>query len=287
VNRRRLDLPQEQPELWGDELLDQEPEHIAGRAVGVGRERLGRSLPDMAITAVIGGIEVSLGVLAAMLVLGAATEAVQGLGLYGGLALGGLVFPVGFVMVVVGRSELFTENFLIPVISALNQEPRAPRRLTELWLLSLLGNLAGCLLVALLLTVPEAVGTPLLRGYALYSIYKLSLPFPGLLVSAVLAGMLMTVLTWMMLAVRSTVGKILVIWAAGYALFATNLSHVIVSAAVIFVGFHLTGYGVLDVLRYLGVTTLGNLVGGVGLVTLFRIAQVHEKQRRRARTRPP
>ena len=43
----------------------------------------------------------------------------------------------------------------------------------------------------------------------------------------------MTVLTWLLLSVRSTVGKVLVIWAAGYTLFATNVSHVVVGAALI------------------------------------------------------
>jgi formate/nitrite transporter FocA (FNT family) len=276
----RLGLDQPSPPDRPDEILAQEPEHIAGRAAGVGQERLDRSLPDMLLTGFVGGIEVSLGALGAMLVLGVVLGAAPRLGLYGGLALGGLVFPVGFFFVVVGRSELFTENFLIPVVGALGRRSGL-LRLAVLWGLSWLGNLLGCALVAGLLSVPEAIGPTILRGYAAYSAYKLDLPLPGLFVSALLAGMIMTVLTWLLLAVPSAPAKAIAIWAAGYVLFATNLSHVIVSAAILFVGFAPSGHDLADVARYVGVTSLGNLAGGLGLVTCFRLAQVWEKRRQR------
>jgi formate/nitrite transporter FocA (FNT family) len=57
-----------------DEILDQEPEQIVTRAGDVGRDRLDRSLLDIFITGIIGGVEVSLGALAAMLVVGATAE---------------------------------------------------------------------------------------------------------------------------------------------------------------------------------------------------------------------
>jgi formate/nitrite transporter FocA (FNT family) len=264
-----------------DEIVGQEPETIAARAAQVGRERLGRSVVDILITAFIGGIEVSLGALVAMLVLGAATAAVPRLGLYGGLVLAGAAFPAAFVFVVLGRSELFTENFLVPVVSVAGVR-HGRRLLARLWAFSWIGNLAGCALMAPLLSVPDAVGAPILAGYAEYTSYKLTLPLPGLAISAVLAGMLMTVMTWLLFAVRHPVGRLLIIWIAGYALFATNLSHVIVSASVVLVGAHAAHLGPGEVVRYLAVTTLGNLVGGVGLVTLFRVAQVKEKQRQRS-----
>jgi len=61
------------------------------------------------------------------------------------------------------------------------------------------------------------------------------LPLPGLFVSAVLAGMTMTSLSGL-LSLRHAVGCVLAILAIGYQLFAANLSHSIVGAAVIFAG---------------------------------------------------
>jgi formate/nitrite transporter FocA (FNT family) len=262
-----------------DEVLDHEPEQIVDRAATVGRNRLDRSALDVLITGVIGGVEVSFGGLAAMAVLGGAAAAAPGLPLYSRLAIAGVVFPVGFVFVIIGRSELFTENFLIPVVTVFNRE-RSARSLLGLWVVSWLGNLLACAAMAALLSVPHAIGEPIVHGYRDYASYKLAQPGLGTFVSAILAGMVMTVLTWLMLAIRNPVSKILAIFAAGYVLFAANLSHAIVGAAVIFAGFQPAGHSARDVLGWVGLATAGNLLGGVGFVTLFRLAQAWEKERR-------
>jgi formate-nitrite transporter family protein len=253
-------------------LLEQ-PEEIVEQAVESGERSLERTARDIFTTALIGGVEVSLGGLAAMVVLGAALAAAPGLHLYGGLALAGIVFPIGFLFVILGRSELFTENFLVPVVAVLRRDV-PPSALLKLWSLSWLGNMAGCFLMAVLISVPQAIGKPILGGYTAYASYKLDLPAVGVLFSAVLAGMVMTVLTWLMSAIVNAVVKVLAIWAAGYAIFATNLSHTVVSASLVFTGFHLAHRSVAAVAVYIALCTVGNLVGGVGLVTLFRLAQV-------------
>ena len=260
------------------------PEEIVEQAVESGERSLERAPRDIFVTALIGGVEVSVGGLAAMIVLGASLAALPALHLYGGLALAGVVFPIGFLFVILGRSELFTENFLVPVVAVLRRDYRPPA-LLKLWGISWVGNMAGCLLMAVLISVPDAVGKPILGGYAAYSAYKLGLPAVGIFFSAVLAGMVMTVLTWLMSAIVNAVVKVLAIWAAGYAIFATNLSHTVVSASLVFVGFRLAHRTLTAVALYIGLCTVGNLVGGVGLVTLFRLAQVKgrpEPRRRRA-----
>lgn len=255
-----------------------QPDDVAERAVEIGEERLTRGPRDILITGVIGGIEVSLGGVVAMTVLGAALHAVPRIGLYAGLALGGLVFPVGFLFVVLGRSELFTENFLIPVMATLGRSlPRGS--LATLWALSWVGNIVGCTVIALLLSIPNAIGEPIREGYRAYSAYKLEVPPLGLFISSVLAGMTMTVLTWLLVAVRHPLVKVVVIYAAGYTLFATNFSHAIVGAAIVFVGFAPAHHTVVDLAVWLAITTIGNLVGGVGLVTGFRVAQAREQSR--------
>jgi len=118
-----------------------------------------------------------------------------------------------------------------------------------------------------------------MTGYKAYAQYKLALPAFGILGSAILAGLIMTVLTWQVVAVRHPVGKLLVIWAAGYLIFATNVSHVIVTAAILFAGYRPLGASLLAVMRWLGIATAGNLIGGVSFVTLFRLAQVRERRR--------
>jgi formate/nitrite transporter FocA (FNT family) len=166
------------------DVLQQEPRQIAERASDVGEQRLDRSNLDILITAFIGGAEVSLGGLVAMTVVGSAMQAVPGLGLYPALALGGLAFPIGFLFVIVGRSELFTENFLIPVVSVFKGE-REAGSLVSLWVLSWLGNMLGCAGMAVLLSVPDAIGEPIRAGFGAYTEYRLSVPPVGVFVSAV------------------------------------------------------------------------------------------------------
>jgi formate/nitrite transporter FocA (FNT family) len=57
---------------------------------------------------------------------------------------------------------------------------------------------------------------------------------------------------------------------------AANLSHSIVSASVLLVGFVATQHSLGELIVWLLIATAGNLVGGVGLVTLFRLAQTHQ-----------
>src|SRR5579859_5441807 len=154
------------------DVLEQEPQDIENRAEFVGAERLDRTLLEILVTAIIGGGEVSLGGLAAMTVVGAVLKAVPGSELSFALMLAGLVFPIGFLFVIVGRSELFTENFLIPVVAVFKTE-RTPGSLLSLWSLSWLGNMIGCVGTAVLLLVPNAIGEPIHQGYIAYTDYKL------------------------------------------------------------------------------------------------------------------
>ncbi len=258
--------------------LDRKADQIAEHAADVGEERLDRSNLDILLTGIIGGIEVSIGAIGAIVIVGAALTAIPGLPLYAALALGGLAFPVGFIFVIMGRSELFTENFLIPVVAVLNRE-RSIILLLEVLVFSWVGNMVGCALVAVLMSIPGAVGEPIQEGFRAYTAYKLAMPVAGLFTSAILAGMVMTALTWVLLAIHNTVGNILAIAGAGYVLFAANLSHSMVGASILFAGFALVNRGLGDVLIWILIATAGNLVGGIGLVTVFRIVQARTKAR--------
>ncbi|MEO8897955.1 MAG: formate/nitrite transporter family protein [Candidatus Dormibacter sp.] len=105
-----------------DEVLGEEPEDVIERGSAVGEARLERSTADIPITAIIGGVEVSLGGLAAAVVIGALLGAAPRAGLDAALVLAAVVFPIGFVFVILGRSELFTENFLIPVAAVVKRD---------------------------------------------------------------------------------------------------------------------------------------------------------------------
>ncbi len=96
----------------------------------VGATRLQRSTAGDAITSFIGGMSVSFGVVA--MVWAAASLGGEGGAPSAGHLAGALAFPVGFLILLVGKSELFTENFFLPVTAVLERRGSL-RQLAALW----------------------------------------------------------------------------------------------------------------------------------------------------------
>src|SRR3954466_6073727 len=84
---------------------EQEVEDTLQRTVEEGKRRLNRDWGPLVATGLVGGIDVATGVLA-LLVVEAET---------GNKLLAGLAFSIGFIALAMARSELFTEDFLVPV----------------------------------------------------------------------------------------------------------------------------------------------------------------------------
>jgi hypothetical protein len=90
----------------GDDGRRREPEveEAFNRLVSEGSNRLDRPLVPLLATGFVGGIDVGVGVLAYLVVY---HETGQPL-------LAAAAFPIGFIALLLARSELFTENFLVP-----------------------------------------------------------------------------------------------------------------------------------------------------------------------------
>lgn len=91
------------------------------RTVEEGAQRLGRSWPELIATGLVGGVDISVGVFA-LLVVEHET---------GNVLLGALALSIGFIALTLASSELFTENLLVPItaLAAGRAGPRAVARL--------------------------------------------------------------------------------------------------------------------------------------------------------------
>ena len=114
-----------------------EVEQAFDRLVSEGSDRLARPLPSLVATGFLGGIDIGVGVLA-FLVVDEKT---------GQPLLGALAFTIGFIALLMARSELFTENFLVPVTARVAGHG-SWSQLVRLWLVTLAANLAGGFLMA-------------------------------------------------------------------------------------------------------------------------------------------
>lgn len=192
------------------------PDQIYERATAEGRRRLSLSTLDQVSTGFIAGVTIIFG-LVALGVVDALVAPRFGAGV-GSLA-GALAFAIGVVFLVVGRSELFTENFFDPVAAAVKQRGRGPwTGLLRLWGVTLALNLVGGGLLVALSTVDGALPE---GGGAAHTLSRLAEEIAGkhwaaTLVRAVLAGALITLLSYMLNAVDTVAARILVSYMVGF-----------------------------------------------------------------------
>jgi formate-nitrite transporter family protein len=251
-----------------------EPEQIYRATREEGRRRLSRPVPELAATALVGGFDVAFGVVA----YGLAASAVDG---KVGHLVGAVAFGVGFVFIVVGRSELFTENFLIPVAGLERGKLASWLKLGELWLFALVLNLAGGILLAIILTSEGVLRTgadkPLVELAEHVTGYSTLTSF----LSAVVAGALMTLMTWFVEGAADSLGvRIVMAWVTGALILLGTFNHAIVSTLEVVFGMRYgadVDFG--ELFANLGLAVGGNLVGGLLFVTFVRTVQAAEGAR--------
>lgn len=247
------------------------PSEIFRRAAREGERRLDQSPLELVSTSFIAGFTIVFAV-AALGVVHAAVE--PRLGEVARVA-GALAFAGGFVLLIVGRAELFTENFFDPAETAFERRERGIlRRLLRLWGVTLALNLAGGLLLSLPLAVHGVL--PEGAGHALRTVAG-EIAGRGAVagfVSAVVGGALVALLSFLLQATDSVGSRITVAFLVGFLLAAGPFDHGVVTVLHLVLGILFgepVGAGTLATV--FAVATAGNLVGGVGLVTLSHVAQ--------------
>lgn len=232
------------------------------RSMTEGQRRLHRSWPELLATGVVGGIDISIGLMA-LLAVKAKTH---------NELLSSLFFGIGFIALTMANSELFTENFLVP-IAAIVARRATWVDLLRLWGATLVMNLVGgWVMVGIVLSAlpdvrPGAVelGTHFARlgvGWTAFA-------------AAVAGGAVITLMTWMQNSTESMPAKLVAAVVAAFLLGIGPLNHAIVVSLEMFAGLQVGAhYGYLRWLEVASWASFGNIVGGVGLVTVLRLIQV-------------
>jgi formate-nitrite transporter family protein len=256
-----------------DEELIPEPETIYERTREEGHRRLTRPVLEEMSTALAAGFDIVAGIVVMGLVIHF-TE--RHFGKDVAHVLGAIGFGVGFVFLIVGRGELFTENFLVPIagLDHEDNERRPWRNLAKLWSISPIFNVLGGLVIIFILTthsvLPYGTGSPLIEtAQRIHANGVLAL-----FMSAVFAGALITAMTWFVEGQATMLPRIVVAWIVGFILALGTLNHVIVITLELIFGYR---YGAhfnwAFIAGNFGIAAAGNLVGGIGLVTLNRLTQ--------------
>lgn len=259
------------PDPAFDALL---PPDMAARAEAVGTAKAALPLARMIPLGILAGAFIGLGAHVSTVVTADAA-------LSPGISrlLGGLVFSLGLILVVVSGAELFTGNTLI-VVAAVSRKVRLAA-LVRNWVVVYLSNFVGAVATAWLVHTSGRLGagdgSVGARAVAIAEA-KAGLSFTNAVASGILANALVCLAVWMTLSARTLVDKVVVIVPPITAFVAAGFEHSVANMYFFPVAlFHgvpsdATASWSTFLLHNLVPVTIGNVVGGsvlVGLVYWF------------------
>jgi len=239
------------------------PDDILETAIQEGVEQIERPPLSLGLSAVAAGLILGFTAMS-VAVVHAATAGIEW-PLVTRLATA-LVYPFGFVVCIMSGTELFTEHTATAVYPVLDRRSSL-LRLLRLWGIVGLGNLLGAAGAAALLTLAQdVVGAR--EGFIAVGEHLVGVETWPLLGSSLLAGWLMALGAWLILATPPAVSQMVSIYIVTFLIGIGGLHHSIAGAAEIFTAFSISGgfaagvFGVDQILRFLALAMIGNLLGG-------------------------
>lgn len=252
-------------ELGENDLpVEQHLQETFERTMEEGAERLHRKFRAVVITGLFGGMEIGLGAMAYLAVLHETDSHL----------LAGLAFSIGLIAVLLAHSELFTEDFHMPLMGLVTRQATI-WELGKLWAGTVVGNLAGgwVFMWLVMQAFPEWRAT--VEESARHFV---DAPFTLQTVClALLGGSTMTLMTRMQKGTESDPVRVVAAVAGGFLLSGLQLFHSILDSLLVFGAIH-SGADISLVrwLGWFGYTVVLNMVGGIALVTTLRIVRTRE-----------
>ena len=198
-------------------------------------------------------------------------------------------YTIGFLVVVLGRQQLFTENTLTAIIPLLapageGDPPRAKvANVARLWGVVLASNLVGALLFAWAVARTGAFSPEVRHAFDAICTQAMRASAATNLLRGVFAGWLIALMVWLLPVARTS--RVTVIVLLTYLVGLGQLTHVVAGAVEVFyLPFRgLGGFGQV-LARYVGPAFVGNVIGGVTLTAALNHAQVVAGGARPSRT---
>ena len=183
-------------------------------------------------------------------------------------------YSVGFLVIVLGRQQLFTENTLTVILPLMqHRNGRTLIRVLQLWTVVLSANLVGTCLFAACVGKITLFDPTVVRALNAIGAAHLGSSFGIIFVRAIFAGWLIALMVWLLPGAESARVSIIIILTALVGLGGFN--HIVAGSTTVFymVITHSATWSEYF-LRFFLPTLLGNIVGGVTLVAALGHAQV-------------
>ena len=246
------------------------------------KETFERSLGSLFTSAFTAGLEIGISffmILSAFALLSSVLS-----GEYA-LVLASLLYPIGFIIVVIGQSLLFTEQTSLLSLPVLNGiEPLT--KLLRLWGIVIAGNIVGgCLFAALMIGLGLNMQLFSASDIDVYAEHVLGFDWWVIFGSSVLAGWMMGVTAWLVTSARDTLSRIVLVTIITGSIGFLGLHHSIVGNIEVFSALlYGNTVSLWHYLLFLAIVLVGNTVGGVVFVAvlknrtfLFEIEKVKEQ----------
>ncbi|MEO9057165.1 MAG: formate/nitrite transporter family protein [Ktedonobacteraceae bacterium] len=193
--------------------------------------------------------------------------------------IGNLGYSVGFLIVILGRQQLFTENTLTAILPLLAHPDRVTfLRVARLWLVILATNLVGAFLFAVIIAHTALFPPEVQRSFADIARLSLGSGFGLTILRGIFAGWLIALMVWLLPASEGTRLHIVII--ITYLVALGGFAHIIAGSVDVF---YLVNIGAASWFTYfvgfMLPTLIGNIIGGVSLVAALNFAQVASRDK--------
>lgn len=177
-------------------------------------------------------------------------------------------YPIGFIFIILGRQQLFTENTLTPVTLVMMRLSSLPR-LLKLWGVVYVANIMGAAVMALLFSSTDVLNPEAVAAGMHFAEEALAHPWMSLFVRGMIAGFMVAGMVWLLHAVRDSMTRFVLVYVIFFLVPSTGLQHCIIGACEIafyvFEGGTTVWRAILDFELPI---TLGNTVGGIVFVAM-------------------
>ena len=186
-------------------------------------------------------------------------------------------YSIGFLIVILGRMQLFTEQTIVAVLPVMAKPTWTQLRGTvRLWAIVFVANMLGACVAAALNVHLHLVSQDLLASMLDVSSHLLRKPPLDLMAQAVPAGFIIASVAWIRAAVTN--GEFWIVLTLTYAIALCGFTHVIAGSAETFILLFAGQVGVAHALgSIIAPALLGNIIGGTGLFALLAHAQVRHE----------
>ena len=191
-----------------------------------------------------------------------------------------VLYPIGFLYIILGRYELYTENTLPPVKLVLTRLASLPL-LLHMWVVVLTANMVGAAVGVFVLANTQVLSPEAMQAGAEFVHHGLEVGWWDVFFKALFAGWLVAGVVWLGTAAHDTISRVIIIYLVFYMIPTVGLFHVISSGAeaLFFVFLGAPGPGLLTILwEFWLPVLLGNTFGGVVLVALASYAQAEQRR---------